>query len=83
MCVLLREKQVCIRKARVCFGCEALVAAGTTMSAQTNRGDGRIYTLYLCARCQEAEKAMPWIDYPFHQGHLKELWIDAQLSGSG
>lgn len=74
MCEHIGSKEVRIRKSRSCFGCEGWMKVGTLMKAMTTRGDGRIYTLYLCARCQEAETKMGWRDYPYHQGDLRELW---------
>ncbi len=71
MCRCITTKLVKIRKARTCFGCYASQPVGSEMSAQTNAGDSRIYTLHLCAKCVEAAKAMPY-GGAFYEGEFQE-----------
>lgn len=53
MCQTIKVKVVTLRKRRYCFGCRKLWEVGHSMSTHVTRGDGRIYTLYLCGSCQE------------------------------
>ncbi len=73
MCQMISKKAVTTRKPQQCFGCEAVPNAGTTMLAMKTRGDGKIYTLYLCARCEEARSRLDGGD-TYSQGELRELW---------
>ena len=49
----VRSKYVITRKLHKCFGCLESFPAGTEMLAQTNIGDGRIYTIYICDECED------------------------------
>ena len=53
MCEQIAAKQVKTRKEHRCFGCLTKFPAGTSMSAETNVGDGHIYTIYICDGCKE------------------------------
>lgn len=79
MCHLLSSKTVKTRKSHVCFGCEGVQPRGAVLMTHKNVGDGRIYTLYLCGRCDDATSdffsAHP--HEPYWQGELKDYWKDS------
>lgn len=56
MCTIIRDKKVRVRKIQTCHGCALRIPNGKVVRAQTSRGDGSIYTLYLCDECQERTK---------------------------
>ena len=74
MCHTLRSKKVITRKGHKCFGCEEYYPKGNRMRVETTLGDGRIYDLYLCRRCQEAADTYVKYGDVYYQGDLRELW---------
>lgn len=73
MCHAIDTKLVETRRDHRCFGCEWPFPASSMLYAHKIRGDGRIYTLYLCARCNEASEELGYDD-TYQRGELKELW---------
>lgn len=49
--MIIKDKEVRIRKPQKCFACLRRFDPGTILSTQTIANDGRIYTIYLCKDC--------------------------------
>ncbi len=60
MLELIARKTVITRKPHKCFACCREFPSGTNMIYQTNKYDGRIYSLYSCVAC-EADSALWFI----------------------
>ena len=71
MCRTIGTKRVKLRKAHKCFGCCGVFLKGVQMMTHKTIGDNRIYTLYLCSKCEKV--AWPYGEC-YWEGDLKELW---------
>ena len=72
----VRSKYVKTRKQHRCLGCLENFPAGTEMLAQTNIGDGRIYTIYICEECEEFmsenhDLCFDPVEFCYHEGCVK------------
>lgn len=73
MCRTIREKRVKTRKAHKCFGCCTVFPKGVELMTHKTIGDHRIYTLYLCGKCEIASGKLRYGE-SCCEGDLKELW---------
>ena len=80
MCQRIAYKLVTTRKPHRCFGCEEQYPKGSRLHAQTMRGDGKVYTLHLCDRCNVASQQYRYPDV-YYEGQLKELWKSVSEAG--
>ena len=78
MCLTLRSKVVTTRKAHRCFGCGEEWPAGSQMHAEVTRGDGRVYTLYLCDECHAV---VPAYGEVYYEGELGQYRKDPRSIG--
>ena len=78
MCQEIKRARVHIRKGRNCFGCETPISKGATLWASTQRGDGRLYTIYLCNRCFAVSRTLDY-GQSYGEGELRELWNAHEL----
>ena len=79
--VLLREKKVRTRKVHRCFTCEKWFPIGSDMKVSVIVGDGRIYTLYICLKCEAfideyPEYVMCPIELILHEGCVLEAQFE-------
>lgn len=76
MCTTLKSTTVRIRKDRRCFGCETVFTKGSELRCHLTRGDGRLYSIYLCERCDKAAANHQKMSHGecFLQGELREFW---------
>lgn len=52
MSILLRNKIVKTRKEHNCHGCLEIIPRGTLVNIQVGVDSNRIYTIYMCDKCQ-------------------------------
>ena len=74
MCETISTKTVTTREERTCFGCCEVIAKGTKTHTYKTRGDGRIYTIYLCRKCCETVNQIGYGE-SYVAGELKEMWV--------
>jgi len=73
MCRTIGMKLVKLRKDRHCFGCCELFLKGHQLMTYKTTNDEKIYTIYLCNRCQEVVNGFLYSE-TYNEGELKELW---------
>jgi DNA-directed RNA polymerase subunit RPC12/RpoP len=70
---IIQSKEVITRKEHRCFACQCEFPSKTKMHCGVYKEDGDIYTIYICATCNEI---LTLLDDPWGDGYQEGCVLD-------